>query len=143
MRIALLLLTLLAPVAGQTQESSVAIQQVLQQQQAAWNRRDLEAFMTGYWKSPALTFFGTKKTSGWQATLDRYRESYQGQDHEMGNLEFSDLQIEDLGSGAAFVRGSWKLAMSNGKTPHGLFTLVFRHFPQGWKIVHDHTSPAE
>jgi ketosteroid isomerase-like protein len=24
-----------------------------------------------------------------------------------------------------------------------LFTLVFRKFPEGWKIVHDHTSAAE
>jgi ketosteroid isomerase-like protein len=41
------------------------------------------------------------------------------------------------------VRGSWQLTMSDGKTPHGLFTLVFRKFPDGWKIVHDHTSAAE
>jgi len=33
--------------------------------------------------------------------------------------------------------------MSDGKTPHGLFTLVFRKFPDGWKIIHDHTSSAE
>ena len=44
---------------------------------------------------------------------------------------------------AAFVRGSWKLTMSDGKTPHGLFTLVFRKFPDGWKIIHDHSSAEE
>jgi ketosteroid isomerase-like protein len=48
-----------------------------------------------------------------------------------------------LGADAAFVRGSWLLTMPDGKTPHGLFTLVFREFPEGWKIVHDHTSAAE
>ena len=130
---------LLMPMAAQ--ESS--IQQVLEQQQAAWNRHDLEAFMAGYWNSAELTFFGTKKTSGWQATLDRYRQTYQGEGHEMGKLGFSDLRIEELAPDAAFVRGSWKLTMSDGKTPHGLFTLVFRKFPQGWKIVHDHTSLEE
>jgi ketosteroid isomerase-like protein len=30
--------------------------------------------------------------------------------------------------------------LSDGKTPHGLFTLVFKRMPNGWKIVHDHTS---
>jgi ketosteroid isomerase-like protein len=30
--------------------------------------------------------------------------------------------------------------MSDGKTPHGLFTLVFRKFPEGWKIIHDHSA---
>jgi len=53
------------------------------------------------------------------------------------------LRIERLGVDAAFVRGAWELTMSDGKTPHGLFTLVFRKFSDGWKIVHDHTSAAE
>jgi beta-aspartyl-peptidase (threonine type) len=61
----------------------------------------------------------------------------------MGKLEFSDLNIEALSPDAAFVRGSWKLTMSDGKAPHGLFTLVFRRLPEGWKIVHDHTSAAD
>jgi ketosteroid isomerase-like protein len=118
-----------------------AIRAVMLQQQDAWNRHDLEAFMAGYWNSPDLTFISnTNKTSGWQPTLDRYRKSYQAGGHEMGKLEFSDLDIQALSDQAAFVRGSWKLTMSDGKTPHGLFTLIFRKFPDGWKIVHDHTS---
>jgi len=140
MRIIFLLLALLAPLAVQTQETPIAIDQVLTAQQDFWNHHDLENFMAGYWKSPDLTFFGTHKTSGWQATLDRYRKTYQGEGHEMGKLEFSDLQIEALAPDAGFVRGRWKLTLSDGKTPHGLFTLVFRQFPEGWKIVHDHTS---
>jgi uncharacterized protein (TIGR02246 family) len=139
MRTIFLLLALLAPLAAQ--ESP--IQQVLQQQQAAWNRHDLEAFMSGYWNSPELTFFSTKRTSGWQATLERYRKTYQGEGREMGKLEFSDLKIEALAPDAAFVRGSWKLTLADGKTPHGWFTLVFRRFPEGWRIVHDHTSQEE
>ena len=119
MRNILLLLTLLAPLAAQV----APVQQVLQQQAGAWNRGDLEAFMSGYWKSPELTFFGAEKTSGWQATLERYRKRYQTGGREMGKLEFSDLQIVALGPESAFVRGSWKLRMSDGKTPHGLFTL--------------------
>jgi beta-aspartyl-peptidase (threonine type) len=61
----------------------------------------------------------------------------------MGQLKFSDLRIEMLGPESAFVRGSFHLTMSDGKTPHGIFTLVFRRFPDGWKIIHDHTSAAE
>jgi len=122
-------------------EVQVAVRAVLQQQQAAWNRHDLDAFMLGYWNSPDLTFFsGTNRTSGWQPTLDRYRKSYQSEGHEMGQLEFSDLDIQPLAKDAAFVRGAWKLTLSDGKTPHGIFTLIFKKFPDGWKIVHDHTS---
>ena len=121
-----------------------AIEAVLHAQQEAWNRHDLDAFMTGYWNSPELTFFsGASEHDGWQAAMARYREAYASPGHEMGKLDFSSLRVERLGPDAAFVRGAWHLTMLDGKTPHGLFTLVFRRFPGGWKIVHDHTSAAE
>jgi len=121
-----------------------AVRQVLERQQEAWNHHDLESFMAGYWNSPELTFFsGAKIYSGWQSTLERYRKTYQSEGREMGKLEFSDLKIEALAPVAALVRGALHLTMSDGKTPHGWFTLVFRKFPDGWKIIHDHTSAAE
>jgi beta-aspartyl-peptidase (threonine type) len=124
--------------------AKAGIEHVLRVQQEAWNRHDLEGFMAGYWNSPELTFFsGATEHHGWQATLDRYRAAYASPGHEMGKLDFSDLGIEMLGADAAFVRGAWLLTMPDGKTPHGLFTLVFRRFPEGWKIVHDHTSAAQ
>jgi beta-aspartyl-peptidase (threonine type) len=113
---------------------------VIAEQEAAWNRQDLEGFMAGYWNSHELTFFsGAHESKGWQAALDRYKKNYQGAGHEMGKLEFANLRVEMLGPEAAFVRGEFHLTMSDGKTPHGLFTLVFRKFPEGWKIVHDHS----
>jgi uncharacterized protein (TIGR02246 family) len=118
-----------------------AIQKVMEDQQAAWNHHDLEAFMAGYWNSPDLTFFsGAHESKGWQAALERYKKNYQSAGHEMGKLEFANLRIEKLGPESAFVRGEFHLTMSDGKTPHGLFTLVFRKFPGGWKIVHDHSA---
>jgi ketosteroid isomerase-like protein len=144
----LLLLSAVMPCAargdGGATNDEAAISRVLHMQQDAWNRHDLEAFMTGYWSSPDLTFFsGANERQGWQATIDRYRATYSGPGHEMGKLDFSNLRIEMLGKDAAFARGEWHLKMSDGKTPHGLFTLVFRRFTDGWKIVHDHTSAAE
>jgi ketosteroid isomerase-like protein len=132
-----------APVSKSDDEvkASLEVTRVLGAQVNAWNNHDLEAFMAGYWKSPELTFFsGATERHGWQETMDRYKATYQSPGHEMGKLDFSDLRVETLGGDAAFVRGAWHLTMSDGKTPHGLFTLVFRKFPDGWKIVHDHTS---
>jgi len=123
--------------------TTAAVEQVLRAQTDAWNRKDLDGFMAGYWNSPDLTFFSAGDVaSGFQAALDRYHKRYQGEGHEMGRLDFSDLQIEALSGDYALVRGRWHLTMSDGKTPHGLFTLIFRKFPNGWKIVHDHTSAA-
>ena len=118
-----------------------AIRKVLEAQVEAWNKHDLEGFMFGYRNSPDLTFFsGAKETQGWQATLERYRKNYASANAEMGKLEFSDLQIDMLGPQSAFVRGKFRLTLSNGKQPHGLFTLIFCEFPEGWRIVHDHSS---
>jgi uncharacterized protein (TIGR02246 family) len=117
-----------------------AIQSVLDQQVAAWNRKDLEGFMSGYWKSSDLTFSsGNTKLKGWQATFDRYKQRYQSEGREMGKLDFSELEIELLGPDSAFVRGRFQLKMEK-ESPTGVFTLVFRKLPEGWRIVHDHTS---
>ena len=142
----LLLMFVVIAAVAQTKRSGqeAAVEAVLRTQKDAWNRHDLEAFMAGYWKSADLTFFsGAKESRGWQAAYDRYRATYDSPGHEMGKLDFSQLRIQVLGADAAFVRGAWALTLSDGKTPHGLFTLVFRKFPEGWKIVHDHTSAAE
>ena len=59
---------------------------------------------------------------------------------EMGHLDFKDIEINMLGPDSAYARGHWQLTMSDGKQPGGLFTLILRKFPEGWRIVHDHTS---
>lgn len=134
-------------VAGQAAESrqskveESAIRLVLSKQVEAWNNRSLEVFMEGYWKSPELTFFsGGRSLKGWDATIKRYRDTYQSEGREMGKLVFSDLDVQILGNAGAVVRGRFELTLTNGTKPSGLFTLVFRKFGDGWKIVHDHTS---
>jgi beta-aspartyl-peptidase (threonine type) len=117
------------------------IRAVLDAQVAAWNAGKLEEFMEGYWRSPNLTFFsGGRKLSGWNATIERYRKTYQAEGKEMGKLTFSDLDIQLLGPDGAVVRGRFGLTMSDGKKLGGLYTLIFRRFNKDWKIIHDHTS---
>jgi ketosteroid isomerase-like protein len=145
--VAVVLILLFSASSVTAQDSQIdvtsSVEQVLRRQQEAWNRHDLESFMSGYWNSPDLTFLGAQETSGWQSTLERYRKNYQAEGREMGKVDFSDLNIQELASDAALARGAWLLTLSDGKTPHGLFTLIFRKFPEGWKIVHDHTSAAD
>lgn len=117
------------------------IRAVLDAQVAAWNAGKLEEFMEGYWRSPNLTFFsGGRKLSGWDATIERYRKTYQAEGKEMGKLTFSDLDIQLLGPDGAVVRGRFGLTLSDGKKLGGLYTLIFRRFNKDWKIIHDHTS---
>jgi ketosteroid isomerase-like protein len=115
------------------------IRQVMDEQTAAWNRGDIEGFMRGYWNSPGLKFVsGANVTRGWQPTLDRYKKSYDSR-AKMGVLTFSDLEINILSKDAAVVLGSWSLQRETDQ-PGGKFTLIFRRFKDGWRIVHDHTS---
>ena len=72
--------------------------------------------------------------------LARYRQRYKSEGAEMGQLEFSAIEVQSLGEGAAFARGRWELALAAKPRVGGLFTLLFRHLPQGWRVVHDHTS---
>ena len=120
------------------------IKHMLVSQIEAWNRSQLEGFMQGYWRSADLTFFsGATVTKGWEPTLQRYRQRYKSEGKEMGQLVFQELNIDVLSRRSAVVTGQWQLTMSDGKTPHGLFTLVVKRMPGGRKIVHDHTSAAE
>jgi beta-aspartyl-peptidase (threonine type) len=96
--------------------------------------------MKGYLESDDLTFFsGGKKTTGWKATLQRYQKNYQADGKEMGKLAFEELSIEMLGADHALVRGRYRLQLAK-ESPTGIFTLVMRKTPAGWRIVHDHTS---
>jgi beta-aspartyl-peptidase (threonine type) len=118
-----------------------AIRKVLDDQVEAWNRGDLDGFMQGYWNSDELTFFSDDHVEhGWQETFDRYRLRYQSQGKEMGTLKFEELHVDPTGPKSAAVRGRWQLTFKDGKTSGGLFTLLLREEPQGWRIVHDHTS---
>ena len=115
------------------------IRKVMDDQSVAWNNGDIDGFMAGYWKSEKLTFIsGLDVTRGWQPTLDRYKKSYDSR-AKMGVLTFSDLEFTILSQDAAVVLGSWALKREKDD-PHGKFTLTFRKFKEGWRIVMDHTS---
>jgi len=120
-------------------DADTAIRKLLDDQVAAWNRGDVVAFMEGYWKSPQTTFSGASGVlRGWQAVLERYRRQYPDR-AAMGRLSFSDLEISLLAPNAALVLGHWQLEHAQDR-PSGVFTLVLRKLPEGWRIVHDHTS---
>jgi beta-aspartyl-peptidase (threonine type) len=125
-------------------EAEEGVKHMLVSQIEAWNHGNLEGFMQGYWHSPDLDFFsGADVTKGWDSTLQRYRQRYRSEGKEMGQLVFQDLNVDVLSRKAAVVTGKWQLTMSDGKQPHGLFTLIVKKMPGGWRIVHDHTSAGE
>ena len=122
-------------------EADTGVRAVWAAQVEAWNRGDLDGFMAGYWESPDLVFFSNGTTTrGWQETLDRYRSRYQADGRQMGTLDFPELDILTLGPEAAMARGRWRLKMPDGTESSGMTSVIFRKLPEGWRIVHDHSS---
>ena len=116
---------------------------VLTAQQEAWNRGDVNAFLTGYWDSPELTFSGSNGIArGIAGVRERYQRNYPDR-ASMGELTFSSLEFRFIGPQAALVLGQWHLKRENKGDIGGVFSLVWQRFQDGWKIVHDHTSTVE
>lgn len=145
---ALVLLLAACALSAQPPASDEAqIRAALTAQVAAWNNGDIPAFMQSYEDSPDTTFIGTTLRKGYQPILERYRKNYTSRE-QMGTLSFSDLDVRLLPG----VCGKTELALVTGKfhlqrTAHGdatkddgIFSLVWRKGPHGWKIVLDHTS---
>jgi len=119
----------------------VEIRAIIQAQQKAWNRGDIDGFMNGYARSKSTIFVSEDTvTRGWQTVRDRYKKKYSDR-AKMGTLKFSNLEITPLGADSAVALGGWKLKRAKDQ-PHGRFTLIFRKTADGWRIVHDHTSAA-
>lgn len=136
---ALIVAMFCATLHGQSPET--AIRQVLTDQQAAWNRGDIVAFMHGYDDSPQTTFIGKSIQHGYQTILDRYQRNY-GSGEAMGQLTFSDVDVRMLGREHAVVTGHFHLTRTEagGGDASGLYSLIFEKKAAGWKIILDHTS---
>ncbi|WP_426689812.1 YybH family protein [Rhodanobacter ginsengiterrae] len=133
--------------AAATDGDARAIQRVMDQQQAAWNRGDVDAFMHGYKDAPDTTFVGASVRKGYRAILASYRKHYVGK-RQMGTLRFSALDVRLLpGSHGevryAVVTGRFHLdRQAHGEVAQddGVFSLLWEKTPVGWKIILDHTS---
>ena len=117
------------------------INRVLKAQAQAWNRGDIDGYMQGYARAASTQFVsGDTVTHGWETVRDRYKAKYDSRE-KMGTLSFTDVKVTELAPDSAIAVGRWRLQRKNDQ-PHGRFTLLLRKLPEGWRIVHDHTSSA-
>jgi len=134
----LLALTVLPWLGALESQAAADIEKVLADQVAAWNAGSIEGFMDYYWRSEELTFqSGANRYHSWQVMLDRYKKNYAGQ--KQGTLAFSDLEVRVLSPDSAYVLGRWQLG-GTAQPQGGVFTVILKKFPEGWRIIHDHTS---
>jgi ketosteroid isomerase-like protein len=132
---------------AQAGADEAAIRAEIKAQVDAWNRADIPGFMRGYENSDETTFIGANIGKGYAKILERYQKNYTNSE-QMGKLTFNDLEIRVLPSGCgkaefAVATGRFHLertAKGEAKKDDGIFSLVWRKGPDGWKILLDHTS---
>ena len=112
---------------------------LLDSQNQAWNRGDLEGFMKGYWENDSLRFIGKSGiTYGYNNTLNNYKRGYPDT-AAMGKLQFTILVVKKLSPRYYEVVGKWYLKRSIGDVS-GHYTLLLRKINSKWVIVSDHSS---
>ena len=123
-------------------QTDAAIQTLMKESEAAWNRGDLPAFASYYEDSPDTTFMGKEIVrGGTKAILERYQRAYPTPESR-GTLTFSEIRVRPLADGLALVTGRFDLKRTRegGGDASGHYTLIVRRTRAGWKIIHDHTS---
>jgi hypothetical protein len=125
-----------------SKKDSLLIVKTLFQQQAVWNRGDIDAFMEGYIKSDALVFSGASgPIYGWDATRARYKKTYSNR-ILMGTLKFDILSMKLLSSKVVQLQGKFYLTRDI-EDSSGYFTLTWLKKQSQWLIISDHTSSSK
>ena len=121
---------------------STEVNALMQTQQNAWNRGDLQAFMVGYVPDERLAFVGKDGVvRGYAGLLERYRRIYPDRE-AMGQLHFSEIDVWTLDTDHALATGRYELTRQNDQ-PRGIFSLVFVR-RDGRLLIHmDHTTAIE
>ncbi len=136
------LLALLLVGSPQTDPRIAEVRAVLTAQVEAWNQGDINGYMAGYWRSDSTLFLSDGSIiHGFGEVASRYAKRYATRE-QMGALSFEDLDVRMLSNSVAVAHGVWRLKRMTDE-PWGRFTLIVEKKPEGWRIVHDHTSSGK
>jgi beta-aspartyl-peptidase (threonine type) len=116
------------------------IEAVLQESARAWNRGDLDGFLLPYLNSPQTTYIARDVIRGVPAIRESYATSWFRGGAPAGQLAYDRIEARPLGRDYALVLGHWTVTRANQQPLGGIFSLTFMRTPQGWRIIHDHSS---
>jgi ketosteroid isomerase-like protein len=105
-----------------------------------WNRGDLTAFLSDYAPESTTTFVdGRRARSGMGFIRGVYEPRFSGRVRR-DSLHFEEVQARPLSPTLGLVTARYILQRGADVTASGPFTLVMERRPDGWKILHDHSS---
>jgi ketosteroid isomerase-like protein len=105
-----------------------------------WNRGDLDGFLSDYAPESTTTFIdGQQAREGIGFIRDNYAPRFAA-GARRDSLHFEELRARSLSPTLALVTARFILQRGSEVTASGPFTLVMERRPEGWKILHDHSS---
>ncbi len=124
---------------------SSEIRGILSRSVQAWNRGDLDDYLSAYSDQPLLTYVrGDSVFTGKRALRERVERAFAPAAGEPDDLSLDDIEVSVLGPGHALVTGQWTTYQpgfdTQPVTGRGRFTMVFRDEALGWRIAHEHAS---
>ena len=106
----------------------------------AWNRGDLDAFVSDYAPDSATSFVaGGHVRRGFEFIRRNYAPRF-APGAARDSLRFEEFDVRPLTPALALVTARFLLYRGATTTASGPFTLVMERRPDGWKILHDHSS---
>ena len=116
------------------------LQALMAQSARAWNAGDLDGFLITYARDSATTFVTTRgPISGFEAIRGRYAARFDPR-AERDSLTFTDFTVRMLGPDHVLSTARYVLTRGDSVTATGPFTVIWERRPEGWRMVHDHTS---
>jgi len=112
----------------------------LERAAADWNRGDLQGFLSDYARESTTTFVDGRRA---RHGFDFIRNNYSGRfapGARRDSLHFEEVEARRLSPTLALVTARYILQRRGATTASGPFTLVMELRPEGWRILHDHSS---
>lgn len=107
----------------------------------AWNRGDLDGFMADYARDSTTSYMaGGHLRQGYEWIRSNYARNYFAPGKRRDALRFEEFAVRPLSPTLALVTARFVLEDGGRVTASGPFTLVMERRPDGWKILHDHSS---
>lgn len=129
------------PGSATTHAAAVAgVEAMLARGADAWNRGDLDAFVSDYVAGDSATYIGrTGIVRGRAAIRASYAPRF-ASGVERGTLRFEQLEVDVLAPGVANAIAWYVLSKGDSVIARGPTSLVTREVGGRWLIVHDHSS---
>ncbi len=130
------------PISGAVDAAALrtAVDSLLAESARAWNGGDLDGFLYWYRNAPETTYIGSVGlVSGWEGIRARYAPYFEP-GAKRDSLRFVGIETRPLGSDLGLATARYVLFDEDSVTATGPFTLVLQRRPEGWRIIHDHSS---